>query len=71
MSFYKKNSIFGTFRDPWVVVDHQQQQVRPDHGDQALNHLSAQLRSVLDFSRLPTLEEALSPSGMTSPARQR
>ena len=54
-----------------VVVGHQQQQVRPDHGDQALNHLSAQLRSVLDFSRLPTLEEALSPSGMTSPARQR
>jgi len=46
-----------------VVVGHQQQQVRPDHGDQALNHLSAQLRSVLDFSRLPTLEEALSPSG--------
>ena len=54
-----------------VVVGHQQQQVRPDHGDQALNHLSAQLRSVLDFSCLPTLEEALSPSGMTSPARQR
>ena len=49
-----------------VVVGHQQQQVRPDHGDQALNHLSAQLRSVLDFSRLPTLEEALSPSGMMS-----
>merc|ERR1719505_335438 len=47
-----------------VVVGHQQQQqVRPDHGDQALNHLSEQLRSVLDFSRLPTLEEALSPSG--------
>jgi len=46
-----------------VVVGHQQQQVRPDHGDQSLNHLSAQLRSVLDFSRLPTLEEALSPSG--------
>ena len=54
-----------------VVVGHQQQQVRPDHGDQALNHLSAQLRSVLDFSRLPTLEEALSPSGMTSLPRQR
>jgi len=30
---------------------------------QQLNHLSAQLRSVLDFSRLPSLEEALSPSG--------
>ena len=55
-----------------VVVGHQQQQqVRPDHGDQALNHLSAQLRSVLDFSRLPTLEEALSPSGMMSLPRQR
>ena len=54
-----------------VVVGHQQQQVRPDHGDQALNHLSAQLRSVLDFSRLPTLEEALSPSGMVSLPRQR
>jgi len=30
---------------------------------QQLDHLSAQLQSVLDFSRLPSLEEALSPSG--------
>ena len=53
------------------VVGGRQQQVRLDHGDQSLNHLTAQLRSVLDFSRLPTLEEALSPSGMTSLPRQR
>ena len=33
---------------------------------QQLNHLSAQLRSVLDFSRLPSLEEALSPSGIVA-----
>ena len=39
-----------------------QQQGRQEAGD-SLNHLSAQLRSVLDFSRLPSLEEALSPSG--------
>merc|ERR1711973_898085 len=29
----------------------------------SLDHLSTQLQSVLDFSRLPSLEEALSPSG--------
>jgi len=38
------------------------QVVRQEAGD-SLNHLSDQLRSVLDFSRLPSLEEALSPSG--------
>ena len=32
-------------------------------GGDSVNHLSAQLRSVLDFSRLPSLEEALSPAG--------
>merc|ERR1719239_532372 len=40
----------------------QQQVVRQEAGD-SVNHLSEQLRSVLDFSRLPSLEEALSPSG--------
>jgi len=40
----------------------QQQVVRQEAGD-SINHLSDQLRSVLDFSRLPSLEEALSPSG--------
>ena len=30
----------------------------------SLDHLSTQLQSVLDFSRLPSLEEALSPSGI-------
>ena len=40
------------------------QQVRQEAGgDSSLTQLSAQLRSVLDFSRLPSLEEALSPSG--------
>ena len=34
--------------------------------NQQLDHLSAQLRSVLDFSRLPSLEEALSPSGIVA-----
>ena len=41
----------------------QYQQVRQEAGDSSLTQLSAQLRSVLDFSRLPSLEEALSPSG--------
>merc|ERR1719234_3027813 len=41
---------------------YQQQVVKQETGD-SLNHLSEQLRSVLDFSRLPSLEEALSPSG--------
>ena len=40
----------------------QYQQVRQEAGDSSLTQLSAQLRSVLDFSRLPSLEEALSPS---------
>merc|ERR1719285_135716 len=39
-------------------------QVGLDNGaGDSLNHLSTQLQSVLDFSRLPSLEEALSPSG--------
>ena len=41
----------------------QYQQARQEAGDSSLNQLSAQLRSVLDFSRLPSLEEAVSPSG--------
>ena len=41
----------------------QYHQARQEAGDSSLNQLSAQLRSVLDFSRLPSLEEALSPSG--------
>jgi len=41
---------------------YQQDQVRQEAGD-SLTQLSAQLQSVLDFSRLPSLEEALSPSG--------
>jgi len=41
----------------------QYQQVRQEAGDSSLTQLSAQLQSVLDFSRLPSLEEALSPSG--------
>ena len=39
------------------------QQAKQEAGD-SFNHLSAQLRSVLDFSRLPSLDEALSPSGI-------
>merc|ERR1719234_2218389 len=42
---------------------HYQQQVVKEEAGDAINHLSEQLRSVLDFSRLPSLEEALSPSG--------
>merc|ERR1719474_2447057 len=39
-------------------------QVGLDNGaGDSLDHLSTQLQSVLDFSRLPSLEEALSPSG--------
>merc|ERR1719427_2138948 len=40
----------------------QYQPVRQEEGD-SVAQLSAQLRSVLDFSRLPSLEEALSPTG--------
>ena len=39
------------------------QQVKQEAGD-SFHQLSAQLRSVLDFSRLPSLEDALSPSGI-------
>ena len=40
-------------------------QVGLDNGaGDSLDHLSTQLQSVLDFSRLPSLEEALSPSGI-------
>ena len=40
-------------------------QVGFDNGaGDSLDHLSTQLQSVLDFSRLPSLEEALSPSGI-------
>ena len=40
-------------------------QVGLDNGaGDSLDHLSTQLESVLDFSRLPSLEEALSPSGI-------
>ena len=47
-----------------AVENNSYQQARQEAADsQSLNHLSAQLRSVLDFSRLPSLEEALSPSG--------
>ena len=47
---------------------HVNRQQHPEGGVvQQLDHLSAQLRSVLDFSRLPSLEEALSPSGIVAP----
>ena len=50
----------GQYRD-----GEKRHQVGLDNGaGDSLNHLSTQLQSVLDFSRLPSLEEALSPSGI-------
>ena len=50
----------GQYRD-----GEKRHQVGLDNGaGDSLDHLSTQLQSVLDFSRLPSLEEALSPSGI-------
>merc|ERR1719289_525136 len=63
-----QQSLQATARDPLYQQGQKygnggQYQQQQEAGGDSLNHLSAQLRSVLDFSRLPTLEEALSPSG--------
>ena len=67
-SVNNQKSLHATARDPLYQQGQkygnggQYQQQQQEAGD-AVNHLSAQLRTVLDFSRLPSLEEALSPSG--------
>ena len=69
-SVNSQQSLQATRRDPLYQqgqnygngVQYQQHQ---EAGGDSVNQLSAQLRSVLDFSRLPSLEEALSPSGCT------
>ena len=63
-----QQSLQATARDPLYQQGQKygnggQYQQQQEAGGDSVNHLSAQLRSVLDFSRLPSLEDALSPSG--------